>query len=82
MQAKIFEVADGDTITIIAKVPVSATDPAHTIKAVARSYRVVANSWGPVLSLVALHNDPKRITDYPFKEGAVGFAVGEMAIDT
>lgn len=61
MQAKIFEVEDGDTITILAKVPVGAFDPAQQIKAVARAYRVVATSGGPLLKLVELQKEPVRM---------------------
>lgn len=50
----VFNAEDGDNIAVIAKAGISVSDPAGAFKGVARTFRLVSNTYGPTLSLVAL----------------------------
>lgn len=58
-------VEDGDTISIIAKLEPSVSDPALSVPGVAQSYRVVANSFGPTLTLVPLTDKITKLSSLP-----------------
>jgi hypothetical protein len=56
-------VKDGDTINIIAELEPTISDPALSYPGVLQAYRIVANSYGPTLTLVPLASDPILLTD-------------------
>jgi hypothetical protein len=64
----IVNVKDGDTISVIVKLDPSATDPSLQIPAVANSYRVVANSFGPKLELVPLSDKITCLSEVIYKQ--------------
>jgi hypothetical protein len=61
-------VKDGDTISVIAELDPSAFDPALNYPGVGQAFRVIANSFSPMLMLVPLTNEPALLTDLPRKE--------------
>lgn len=60
----VFNAEDGDNIGVIVKAALSVADPAQEFKAVARTFRVVANTYGPTLELVPLA-ETMRLTELP-----------------
>lgn len=60
----VFNAEDNDNISVIVKATLNSFDPAQEFKAVARTYRVVANTFGPTLELVPLA-ETMRLTQLP-----------------
>ena len=61
-------VRDGENISIVVVLDPSVHDPAGTVPAIGQSYRVVANSFGPVLQLVPLAPVPALLKELPEPE--------------
>jgi len=58
----LLRVKDGDTVVILADVEPSVCDPLRVNPTVAMAFRVVANSSGPVLTLVPLANSAYKLS--------------------
>ena len=56
---------DGDNFSVIVKLDPSVSDPCLSKVAVAQTYRVVANSFAPILVLVPLKNEPTALSHLP-----------------
>jgi hypothetical protein len=53
-------VKDGEDISIIATLSPSVSDPCGDYPAVAQTFRVIANSFGPTLTLIPLRSEVTR----------------------
>jgi hypothetical protein len=60
-------VKDGEDISIIATLSPTVGDPSGEYPAVAQTFRVIANSFGPTLTLVPLRSDVTRLTNEMFR---------------
>jgi hypothetical protein len=65
MDVKTVYLKDGDGLNVIVELEASAFDPGGQIVAVAQSYRVVANVYGPTLELVALSPEILTLAHLP-----------------
>lgn len=54
---------DGDTLSIIVRLPPSLFDPANLIPAVGQRFRVVADVYAPTLALVPLLEKTSKLDD-------------------
>jgi hypothetical protein len=63
--SNVLYVKDGDNLSIIVKLDPSVSDPALFVPAIAQTYRVVANSFAPILKLVPLADKPTLLTELP-----------------
>jgi hypothetical protein len=61
MAKNIIYLKDGEVLGVVVEVGLSVSDPTFEFPAVAQSYRVVANSSGPILELVPLGKEPVRL---------------------
>ncbi len=57
-KGEIVYLEDSDTLVMIAKTPLSVTDPTDEFPYVSQSFRVVADRIGPTLALVPLCDSP------------------------
>jgi len=63
---------DGDTLSVVAKLPPSLSDMANSVAAVAQRYRVVADVVTPTLSLVVLNEKPGKLSFEELSEKTAG----------
>lgn len=66
---KIIFVNDGEEFSVVIKMSPSLYDPQGSIAAIAQTFRIVANSHGPVLVLVPLTNAPVLLSDSRLLKG-------------
>lgn len=69
---KVIRVKDGEDISILAELQPSVADPVLAIPAVAQTFRVIANSFGPTLSLTALTSRPVEMAGPPLLPNEYG----------